>query len=96
MEMIAMEHNPLLSFDDGLEITFSDLKYDAEHNGYIVLYFERPCNERRGFDSAKFVYPGTSFSDVIGFTDKDLESMMIHVKKAAPLALEFSKEDAYA
>ncbi len=93
--MSNMEHNPLASFNDGLEITYSDLKKDNE-NEYVVLYFEKPNDKRSGFDSAKFVYPGDSFSDVKGFSQKELDELMIHVKKTAPLALEFSKEDAYA
>ena len=92
----VMEHNPLMSFEDGLEITFSDIKHDDNENAYVVLYFEKPCNEKRGFDSAKFIYPGTSFSDVVGFSDEDIEALSEHVKKLAPLALEFSREEGDA
>ena len=49
-----------------------------------------------GFDSAKFVYPGEEFSEVQGFSKADLDELMVHVKKTAPLALRFSKEDAGA
>ena len=91
-----MEHNPLMSFDDGLEITYSDIKHDDQKNAFVVLYFEKPCNEKRGFDSAKFVYPGTSFSDVVGFTDADMTVLLDHARKLAPLAFEFSKEEANA
>lgn len=88
-----MEHNPLMSFEDGLEITFSDLKHDDNDNAFVVLYFEKPSNDNRGFDSARFVYPGTSFSDVIGFSDEDLTKLRIHAQKLAPLAFSFSSED---
>ena len=90
-----MEHNPLASFKDGLEITYSDLKREKGKE-FIVLYFEKPNKKKSGFDSAKFVYPGTSFSDVRGFTSADLEQLMVHANKTAPIAYEFSKEDAYA
>ena len=90
---IGMEHNPLMSFDDGLEITYSDIKHDDQKNDFIVLYFEKPCVEKRGFDSAKFIYPGTSFSDVVGFSDEDIKMLSEHVQKLAPLALEFSLEE---
>ena len=92
---IIMEHNPLMSFNNGLEITYSDLKRDQEKE-YIVLYFEKPNEEKNGFDSAKFIFPGTEFSEVQGFTKQDLDEMMIHVNKTGPLAFEFSKEDAEA
>ena len=91
-----MEHNPLMSFDDGLEITFSDVKHSKENKDYVVLYFEKPCNKRRGFNSAKFIYPGTNFSDVVGFNGQEITSLMAHAKKLAPLALEFSKEESNA
>ena len=90
-----MEHNPLASFKDGLEITYSDLK--TEHGkDFVVLYFERPNKKKSGFDSAKFVYPGKSFTDVHGFSGTDLKELMVHVNKTAHLAYEFSKEDAHA
>ena len=88
-----MEHNPLMSFNDGLEITYSDLKRE-DNKEYIVLYFEKPNGKKSGFDSAKFIYPGTEFSEVHGFSPQELDEMMVHVKKTAPLAFEFSKEDS--
>lgn len=88
-----MEHNPLMSFEDGLEITYSDAKQGNNNEPYVVLYFEKPCDERRGFNSAKFIYPGQSFSDVIGFNSDDITVLMNHAKKLAPLAFEFSKEE---
>ena len=90
-----MEHNPLASFNDGLEITYSDLKKDNDKE-YVVLYFEKPNDKKSGFDSAKFIYPGEEFSDVKGFSKADLDELMVHVKKTAHLAFEFSKEDANA
>ncbi len=93
-EMI-MEHNPLMSFNDGLEITYSDLKHEGDKE-YIVLYFEKPNGKKSAFNSAKYVFPGDSFSEVNGFTEQELDELKIHVDKTAKLALEFSKEDAYA
>ncbi len=90
-----MEHNPLVSFKDGLEITYSDLKIKNDKE-YIVLYFEKPNDDSSGFDSAKFIYPGEEFSEVKGFSKADLDELMVHVKKTAPLAFKFSKEDAGA
>lgn len=92
---IIMDHNPLMSFNDGLEITYSDLKRDGNKE-FIVLYFEKPNGKKSGFNSAKFVYPGKEFSEVHGFTEAELDELMIHINKTAELALEFSKEDAYA
>ena len=92
---IVMEHNPLMSFNDGLEITYSDLKH-GEDGDYVVLYFEKPNGKESGFNSAKFIYPGNTFSEVNGFEDSELKELMKHATKTAPLALEFSKEDSNA
>ncbi len=96
MRKTVMEHNPLMSFDDGLEITFSDIKHNENNEDYVILYFEKPSGEKRGFNSAKFIYPGQLFSDVIGFDDDDISALMQHAQKLAPLALEFSREEANA
>lgn len=93
--MVIMEHNPLASFNDGLEITYSDLKKNDDGE-YIVLYFEKPNDKKSGFDSARFIYPGSDFSDVNGFSQSDLEKLLVHVNRMAPLALQFSKEDRNA
>lgn len=84
-----MEHNPLMSFNDGLKITYSDLKHDEEE--YIVLYFERPND--KGFDSAEFRYPGMNFNNIKGFSQNDLSDIIKHIKRLGPHALKFAKED---
>lgn len=84
-----MERNPLMSFNDGLEITYSDLKHDKEE--YIMLYFERPNDKE--FDSAEFRYPGTKFVNVKGFKPMDLIEFTTHIKRLGPHALKFAKED---
>lgn len=89
-----MEHNPLLSFQDGLEITYSDLKKNRFGDPYVTLYFERPNHRRSGFDSAQLDYPGQTFEKIEGFSKADLDVLMGHVKRNGHLALEFSKEDA--
>lgn len=89
-----MEHKPLMSMSDGLEVTYSDLKDDGEKK-FITLYFEKPNNNRSGFDSAEVRYPGTmSFDNVKGFDKNTLNDLRTHAKKLAPLAYEFSLEDA--
>ena len=90
-----MNHNPLLSFNDGLEITYSDLKRN-DKGEYVTLYFEKPNNRKTGFNSASFDFPGTSFTNVIGFTKRDLSNLMKHVIKTGMLALEFAREDSDA
>ena len=90
----TVEHNPFASFDDGLEITYSDLKKRADGSGYISIYFETPDVSKKQFNSAKFDYPGTSFSDVVGYTSDALTDLKRHIDKGGKLMLRFSEEDA--
>ncbi len=90
-----MEHNPLLSFENGLEVTYSDLKHHENGSVFITIYFEKP-NEKGFFDSAKINFPGSDFEDVKGFSDEDLKEFREYVDRSGHTALEFSKEEAYA
>lgn len=94
-EIVTMEHNPLLSFENGLEVTYSDLKKHDNGSVFITIYFERP-NEKGFFDSAQIDYPGSDFEKVKGFSKEDLKEFRKYVDRSGHTALEFSKEDAYA
>lgn len=89
-----MEHNPLLSFEDGLEVTYSDLKHHENGEAYITIYFERP-NATGFFDSARINFPGADFKDVKGFTTEDLEAFREYVNRSGHTAFAFAKEDAH-
>jgi hypothetical protein len=91
---VIMEHNPFASFDDGLEITYSDLKKRDDGTAYVSIYFEAPNTSKKEFNSARFDYPGTSFSDVKGYSADALKSLRQHVDKGGKLMLGFSMEDA--
>ena len=91
-----MEHNPFISFEDGLEITYSDLKKTADGTEYITIYFEEPNADRSGFNSAEYNYPGDHFQNIKGYDETELESLMKYITKSANTALAFSREDAYA
>ena len=95
MEELLMEHNPLLSFEDGLEVTYSDLKRKEDGAVYITIYFEKP-NEKGFFNSAQIDYPGTDFENVKGFSLDELENFREYVRRSGHTALEFSIEDANA
>lgn len=91
-----MEHNPFISFEDGLEITYSDLKKTSAGEEYITIYFEEPNADRSGFNSAQYDYPGDSFQNVKGYDKEDIDNLMKYIVKSAATAFAFSKEDAYA
>ena len=91
-----MEHNPFISFEDGLEITYSDLKKTDSGEEYITIYFEEPNEDRSGFNSAQYDYPGDHFQNVKGYRCDELTRLMKYITNSAKTALEFSREDAYA
>lgn len=91
-----MEHNPFISYEDGLEITYSDLKKHDNGKEYITIYFEEPNPDHDGFCSAQFDFPGNDFKNVRGYQPDDLQRLMSHIKQSAQTAFDFSREDAYA
>ena len=91
-----MEHNPLISKDNGLEITYSDLKKKKNGEEYITMYFEQPTADGHGFDSAECDYPYSDFRNIIGFTQTEIKSLWEYVAKLRQTAFDFSKEDALA
>lgn len=91
-----MEHHPLLSFNNGLEITYSDIKHKKSGSEYVTIYFEQPNEAGTDFKSAQCDYPGGGFSHVAGYSQSELEGLWEHVARAGALAFEFQKDPAYA
>ena len=89
-----LEHNPFISFNDGLEITYSDLKKNTDGTNYVSIYFEAPNEKGTEFNSARFDFPGDSFTDVKGYSPEALDNLKEHVKKGGNLMLNFSMEKA--
>lgn len=91
-----MEHYPFLSFNDGLEITYSDIKKRKRGSEYVTIYFEQPNEAGTDFKSAQCDYPDGTFTKVVGYTESELNQLWKHVAKAGMLALEFQKDNDYA
>ncbi len=92
-EMVyIMEHKPLISFNDGMEITYSDLKTD-ERGEYVTIYFERPNRNGNDFDSAQIDYPVGKLKNIIGFEIQDYAFLKDQIERNGKLALSFAKED---
>lgn len=91
-----MEHHPFMSFNNGLEITYSDLKQRKSGSEYITIYFEQPNKDGTDFDTAQCDYPGGTFNHVVGYSDEELAGLWKHVARAGKLAFDFLKEDQYA
>lgn len=91
-----MEHHPFLSFENGLEITYSDIKKKLNGTEYITVYFEQPDEAGTDFKSAQCNFPGGSFVNVVGYSDNELDALWEHMAKAGPLAFEFERDPKYA
>lgn len=91
-----MEHHPFLSFDNGLKITYSDIKRKKSGSEYVTIYFEQPDEERTDFKSAQCDYPYGDFTNIQGYSADELNLLWKQVAKAGALALEFQKEEQYA
>ncbi len=85
----------LISFDDGLRISYG--VYDCNDDGeiyHVLLYFEKtPVKKRDKNKTAEYIYPGDEFKRVVNFNKKELKELRIHVGKLGPLALEFAQKD---
>ena len=80
-----MEHHPFLSFDNGLEITYSDIKKKRSGSEYVTIYFEQPDETGRDFKSAQCNFPCGGFTNVVGYTPEELDHLWEHVAKAGHL-----------
>lgn len=88
-----MEHHPLMSFEDGLEITYSDVKKNNSGMEYVTIYFEQPNERMDDFKSAQRDYPCDGFMHVAGYTQEELDKIWKHVVEAGGLAIAFPNED---
>lgn len=70
-----------LKFPDETQITYSDIRED----GTVLVAIERPHD--RGFDSARCLLPAYRWSDIGGFTEKELEDFDRLLRNNAPLHL---------
>lgn len=87
-----MEHHPFLSFNNGLEITYSDIKKKKNGTPYVTIYFEEPDADGLDFKSAQCDYPNGNFVNVRGYSKFELAGLWKHVAKAGRLVLEFQEE----
>ncbi len=92
IRITKMERNPLIGFNNGLEITYSDAKHKKNGSIYITLYFEQPDSKRKSFKSAQIDYPGGEFTNVIGYRSSEVKGLWEHVAKAGQLAFSFAVE----
>ena len=81
---------PFMTLDDDTEITHSEMRPD----GTVKVYIEKP-DAKDCFHHAACYLPGYVWSDVYGFTRKDVERYLEIIRSVAHLILEFAQEGGF-
>ena len=89
-----MEHHSLMTLVDETEITYSDLKQNSNGQCYFTVYFETP-SEKYGFCSMDINYPNGKPQNIIGYSDSDIERLLYHYSKVAPVIFEDLNNEEY-
>lgn len=87
-----MEHHPYISLNDETEITYSDIKSNAQGEKYVTIYFETPTIN--GFSSMDINTDDDILRHVEGYSVSEMNEMLGHYKRIKNLCLEFATEDA--
>ena len=80
---------PYLTFGDGTEVVHSHLIENGNEKS-VVVHFERPSEN--GFDDARCVLPEYSWSDVVGFSDEEIETFRQFLESNAHLIFKYAAE----
>ncbi len=76
---------PFMTLPDNTEIVHSEMK-----DGKVKVYIETP-DEKLGFKHATCFLPENVWTDVVGYTEKELDYIKDIVTSEAHLILEFSQ-----
>ena len=88
-----MEHHPFVNLTDATCITYSDIKKRHDGAEYITLYFETPTED--GFSNMSVDYPGRRPYGVHGYSLQEIDRLLFHYDRVAPVAFDEAKEDEY-
>ena len=95
MEEAVMEHNPMLDYENGLCVTYSDLKKTEDGQPFITIYFEKPTKKTRsGFKSAQINYPDGKFKKIVGYKDRGIKKLQALVDTYGEIAYDMAMEDS--
>lgn len=86
-----MDHKPFISFNDGTEMTYSDLKFKNNGEEYITIHFESPGED--DFKSMSIDYPGNIIVAEKGYSDDEKKYWLNYYEKSKDDLLDFAKED---
>jgi len=80
---------------DDIVATFSDIQQDKSGSEYLRLYFERPCKVHF-FDFLETRIPGFEVVASEGFTDQEIQKLLIYAMKDSSIVWETAKEIQHA
>ena len=81
---------PFLTLDDGTEIVHSQMLAD----GQVKVYLEKP-DINDGFHHATCYLPGNEWTEVFGFSERDMARYRKIVENMKQLILEFSQKGGF-
>lgn len=79
---------------DDVTLTFSDIHVNRYGMEYIRIYFERP--NKNGFDFMESALPMLNVKASSGFTNAELDELLIYARNNAALIWEVAREDGNA
>ena len=79
---------PFLTLDDSTEIVHSQ----TLENGNVKVYIEKP-DEKDGFRHATCFLPEYRWTDVVGFSDTDIQKNQQIIESTAHLIMRFAAEE---
>ena len=85
---------PFITEPDGTEIVYSDIFYkDNDPTAYVRIEMERPNNSTGEFDSMRCILPNGKLSDVVGFTDGEVQKHQKILDNLTEMILECAMEE---
>ena len=82
---------PFVTYSDGTEVVFSDIRKKSDKEEYIWICFERPTEN--GFDTVIFELPSYEIIRRDGnYSDEKIEEFKQIVERGAPLFFKYAKE----
>ncbi len=83
---------PFMTLNDGTEVVHSEAR-DNNGQEYVKVYFEKPVVG--GFHSAYCTIPGYDWSQIEGFTPKELDAYQKYLETVAHIIIELSREGGF-
>ena len=81
---------PFMTLDDNTEVVHSEVLQD----GRVKVYFEKP-DEKDCFHSATCYLPGYNWTEINGFSEREISRYQELLETTAHLILRFAKDGGF-